>query len=101
MEKAGNHAKSLDKIQSIIVQLANGNKVPVKQCQELKHRSKGDTYPDFEIRVKQLRIYFFANNEKGEIIVLGEVKKGSKTQSKSISRLRDIKLEYFASKEIS
>ncbi|HMQ47911.1 MAG TPA: hypothetical protein PKA00_10820 [Saprospiraceae bacterium] len=38
MSKAGNHAKALEKLQTIMVQLSRGVSVPTNWFQELKHR---------------------------------------------------------------
>ena len=97
MEKSGNQAKSLERIQSIIVQISQGTRVPTDWFQELRHRKKDDPHKDYEVRANRLRVYLFEDDE-GKIIVLGELKKGSKTQSKAIAKMREIKLAYFASK---
>lgn len=99
MEKSGNQQKALDKVQSILVQISQGRKVPTAWFQELKHRPKDDPYADYEIRSKQLRVYLFEDEEEGKIIVLGELKKGKKTQGKAIDKMRELKLAYFATKE--
>ncbi|WP_282776316.1 hypothetical protein [Phaeodactylibacter xiamenensis] len=95
MEKSGNQKKMLDKIQTIISLKSQGIRLPSSQFQELKNRGKDDPYPDYEIRAKQLRLYLFDDSDSGKIIVLGEVKKGWKTQSKSIKKMRELKLAYF------
>ncbi|MCB0517313.1 MAG: hypothetical protein H6577_27020 [Lewinellaceae bacterium] len=98
MEKSGSQAKSLDKIQSIIVQISLGTRVPTDWFQELKHRKKGDPHKDYEIRAHRLRVYLF-EDEEGKIIVLGELKKKKENKpSKAIAKMREIKLAYFASK---
>ncbi len=99
MELAGNQKEALVKLQSIMAEMCHGKRVPTKWFQELKHRSKSDRYPDYEIRAKQLRLYLFEDEEAGRVIVLGELKKGSKAQSKAIEKMRRIKLAYFAAKE--
>ncbi len=98
MEKAGNQQQALDKIQAILVFMSRGTDVPKKWFQELKHRSKDDPHKDYEIRSGRLRIYLF-EDEEGKIIVLGELKKGKKTQDKAIKKMRALKLAYFATKE--
>ena len=98
MENSGNQAKNVEKLQTIILQIARGIRVPPNWCKELKHRDKKDSYPDFELRANQLRLYFFEDEEEGKIIVLGELKKGKKTQNKAIKKMRKIKLEYFSEK---
>lgn len=97
MEKSGNQRQALEKLQAIMAEICLGRRVPAKWFQELKHRDKNDPYPDFEIRSKQLRLYLFEDEENGKIIVLGELKKGNKTQSKAIRKMREMKLAYFAS----
>lgn len=99
MTKAGNQKKALEKLQVIMIQLSKGIRVPTTWFQELKHRSADDPYPDFEIRVKQLRFYLFEEEASGKIIVLGELK-DAKTQSKSIDKMRALKLAYFKSKAL-
>lgn len=99
MKKSGNQQKAVDKLQTIMSFVSQGQKVPTKQFQELKHRDKKDTYPDYELRAAQLRLYLFEDDSLGKIVVLGELKKeGKKTQRKSIEKMREIKLSYFASK---
>ncbi len=98
MEKTGSQNKALEKMQAIMVQLCQGQRLPTTWFQELKHRGKNDPYPDFEIRSKRLRLYLFEDENTGKIIVLGELKKGNKTQDKAIKKMREIKLAYFASK---
>lgn len=98
IEELGNFQKELDKIQTIITFLAQDVRLPSKQFQELKHRSKDDKHKDFEIRTKRLRVYLFQEEETGKIIVLGELKKGNKTQKKAIAKMRKIKLAYFERK---
>ncbi len=98
MEKAGSQTKSLERIQSIIVHLSKGTRVPTDWFQELKHRKKNDTHKDFEIRVHRLRVYLF-EDESSKIIVLGELKKKKEDKtSLAIAKMREIKLAYFASK---
>lgn len=99
MEKDGNQRKALEKIQTIMVEICRGRRVPTKWYQELKHRKTNDPYPDFEIRSRQLRLYLFEDEEAGKIIVLGELKKGKKTQRKTIEKMRSLKLAYFAAKK--
>jgi hypothetical protein len=98
MERAGNHKGELLKLQAIMAELCLGKRVPPGWCKELKNKSKGDSCPDFELKCKQLRIYFFEDKKNGKIVVLGELKKDSKSQQKSIKKMRELKLAYFASK---
>ena len=62
---------------------------------ELDERPKGDLHKDYEIKTKNLRLYFFKDEGLGQIIVLGGMK-GS--QKKDINRMREIKYEYFKNK---
>jgi len=99
MEKAGNQKKSLDKLQTIIVTMAQGTRVPTNWFKELKHRSSEDLHPDYELRAGQLRLYLFDDKEEGKIIVLGELKKQEKKKNKAIAKMRQIKADYFAAKK--
>lgn len=49
---------------------------------------------EFEVKAKQIRLYAFILPKRGDIIVLGEIKKGKDKQSKNIERMREIKIEF-------
>ena len=49
---------------------------------------------EFEVKAKQIRLYAFVLPKRGDIIVLGEIKKGKGKQSKNIERMREIKAEF-------
>lgn len=99
MEKAGNQRKDLDKLQTFIELLSQGQQLPADKFKELQGRGKKDIYKDFEIKAGRLRVYLFEDVAEGKIIVLGELKKDEKRQSRKIEEMRTIKLEYFASKD--
>ena len=69
----------------------------LKQTQLSSHkfgqlkRPKNDPYPDYEIKEKEYRLYFFKDKGSGKIIVFGGKKKN---QKKDIERLRKIKKAY-------
>lgn len=98
MERAGNQRKDLDKLQTLITLISQGQRLPADKFKELQGRNKKDVYKDFEIKAGRLRLYLFEDLEAGKIIVLGELKKDSKRQHQKIEEMRAIKLEYFASK---
>lgn len=98
MNKSGNQKKAVKKLESIIALLAEGHKNP--KLKPLTGRiEKKDPYIDYEIKVDQLRVYLF-QDDVGKIIVLGELKKDTKTQNKNIQNMRAIKLAYFEEKKL-
>lgn len=97
--KAGNLQKDLDKLQTFIELLSQGQRLPADKFKELKGREKKDIYKDFEIKAGRLRVYLFEDITARKIIVLGELKKDEKRQSRKIEEMRAIKLEYFGSKD--
>ncbi len=99
IERSGNFEKDLDKIQSLIVLLSQKIRLPSEKFKELSGRKKDDPYRDFEIKAGRLRVYLFEDEAEGKIIVLGELKKDKKRQSKQIQRMRQIKRAYFDAKE--
>ncbi len=98
MEKSGNLQKDLDKLQTFMVLLSQGQRLPADKFKELQGRSKKDIYKDFETKAGRLRVYLFEDVTTGKIIVLGDLKKDEKRQRLKIEEMRAIKLEYFASK---
>jgi len=93
MRKAGNHQKDLDKIQTLIELLSQGQGLPADKFKELQGRKKNDIYRDFEIKAGRLRVYLFEDIMEGKIIVLGELKKDVKRQNRKIEEMRAIKLK--------
>ena len=63
---------------------------------ELKGRKSNDPYKDYEIKTKNLRIYFFKDEGTGQIIVSGGKKD---SQHEDINRMRIIKSNYFKNKK--
>lgn len=99
MKRSGNFEKDLDKIQSFIILLSQKMRLPAEKFKELSGRKKDDPYRDFEIKAGRLRVYLFEDEAEGKIIVLGELKKDKKRQSKQIQHMRQIKLAYFDAKK--
>ena len=58
-------------------------------------RPKNDPYKDYEIKTKNLRLYFFKDEGTGQVIVTGGTKD---SQDEDIKRMRVIKAEYFKTK---
>lgn len=58
-------------------------------------RPKNDKHKDYEIKTKNLRVYFFKDDGTGQIIVTGGTKD---SQDEDIKRMRVIKAEYFKTK---
>lgn len=98
MERAGNFHKDLDKIQTFIFLLSQKHPLPGDKFKELSGRKKDDPHKDFEIKVGRLRVYLFEDQAEGKIIVLGELKKDKKRQTKNIEQMRQIKFAYFDAK---
>ena len=71
----------------------NQHTLPKQKFHQLK-RDKSDKFIDYEIKTKNLRLYFFKDNDS-RIIVLGGKKK---EQVKDLDRMRKIKKEYFKNK---
>lgn len=96
MKKSGNTKKDLTKISATMLLLAEGHESP--NLKRLKGRTeKEDPHIDYEIKCGRLRVYLFEDDE-GKIIVLGELKKDIKGQKKNISKMRQLKIEYFEEK---
>ena len=93
----GNLKSELIKMQSTLQNISEGKKdrIPESKFKVLKGRRKNDLVKDYEVKTKNLRLYFFTD-ESGRIIVLGG-KKG--TQKRDIKKLRSIKKEYLQEKK--
>lgn len=97
VQKSGNFKNDLIKVESIIAILSEGR--PMPQLKKLSGRKeKTDPYQDYELKVGRLRVYLFKDEDTGNVIVLGEIKKDIKQQRIHIATLRDIKLAYFKKK---
>jgi hypothetical protein len=105
MEKAANHKKALEKIQTFLSLLEEGLSVPGGKFKELPRRNstkktkQRDDYKDFELKEGQIRIYLFEDKSSGLIVVMGEFKKNTSDQSATIDKMRQIKMAYFEEKE--
>lgn len=73
-----------------IISKGNQNTLPSTKFHQLK-RDKGDKFIDYEIKTKNLRLYF-AKDEEKRIIILGGIKTN---QDGDLDRMRNIKKEYF------
>ncbi len=82
-------------ISTRLVAIAEGNQhiLPPQKFRQLK-RDKNDNLIDYEIKTKNLRLYFF-KDENSRIIVLGGMKGN---QDKDLKKFRKIKKEYFKNK---
>lgn len=88
------YRKELIVIQTRLNMLAElkHNYLDLTKFRELKRNKRSDLYKDYEVKTRHLRLYFFRDEARGMIIVLG----GSKKEQKSdISKMRSIKLAYF------
>lgn len=94
IENEGSYAQEYKKLRTILDFLAQGVRLPTSQYKELKHKPKGDTIRDFEIRAKRLRLYLFEHPVSGRVIVLGSYKSSSKEESKNITQMRAYKQQF-------
>lgn len=95
IEKEGNLAKELLKIQTRMLQVSNLQSLPETKFRRLKGCK--DAYTEYEIKTDNLRVYLFKEEKTGNIIVSGG-KKG--TQKKDIPHFRNLKVAYIKSKNI-
>ncbi|NJC27859.1 hypothetical protein [Neolewinella antarctica] len=95
MLKAGNK-KELSRLAVYLEELAYGRSLPNNAIKELRGVPAEDTWREFELRVKQLRLYYFLLPPDGRVIVLGQIKKGDKEQAKAIAELRQLKAGFKA-----
>ncbi len=73
----------------------NYNCLDKTKFRELK-RDRADLHKDYEIKTKNLRLYFFKDDKNGQVIVIG----GNKdSQDEDLIRMRAIKKEYFKTKK--
>jgi len=95
-KKDPNYKSQFNQIETRIITIAEGkqSELPKTKFKILK-RDKSDKFVDYEIKTKDLRLYFF-KDEYDRIIVIGGKKK---TQAKDLSKFRAIKKEYFANKK--
>jgi len=68
------------------------DRLDTTKYRELTGRKAGDPYKDYEIKTKNLRLYFFKDESKGQIVVFGGTKD---SQDEDIKRMRVIKHRYF------
>jgi hypothetical protein len=100
LEKSEKGKKDLMVIQSRLYDVAklNYDKLPKTKFKELS-RDKSDPYKDYEIKLKNYRLYFFKDKDNGQIIVFGAKKGNNKKQSRDIARMRKTKMDYFNQKQ--
>ncbi|MCK6649584.1 MAG: hypothetical protein L6Q66_08010 [Bacteroidia bacterium] len=96
-EKDSNLRSQLAKIQTRLMALANLQYEALDRTKfrELGNRKGSDPYKDYEIKTKNLRLYFFKDDGTGQVIVIGGTKD---SQDEDIKRMRIIKMEYFKNK---
>ncbi|MDP1726590.1 MAG: hypothetical protein Q8M15_07380 [Bacteroidota bacterium] len=94
--KAGNYEEEIDKIEAWIDIHSEGQELPDGSIKPLGRDAK-DPYKDFEFRTKHIRVYFFRDEETGDIIVLGGMN-DKKEKDKNLAKMRAIKMEYFKNK---
>lgn len=93
MRRAGMR-RELAKIREHFESLASGLLVPPNSIKTIKGKQTEDDWKEFELRQKSLRVYFFIIPPDGKVVVLGEYKKGSKEQRKTIERFQYLKSEF-------
>lgn len=90
MRKAGRR-KELDLLAARFESLALGEPLPPNAINPIKGRPSDDDWEEFELRNKSIRVYLFVKPPNGNIIVMGEYKKGAKDQRKTIAEFQQIK----------
>lgn len=95
MRKAGKR-KELDILAARFESLALGDSLPPNAIKPIKGRPSDDDWEEFELRNKSLRVYLFVKPPNGNIIVMGEYKKGAKDQRKTISEFQQLKQAFKA-----
>jgi hypothetical protein len=95
MRKAGKR-KELDLLAARFESLALGESLPPNAIKPIKGRPAGDDWEEFELRNKSLRVYLFVKPPNGNIIVMGEYKKGAKDQRKTIAEFQELKQAFKA-----
>lgn len=95
MLKAGKK-KELGQFDALLEDLALGYDLPPNACKPLRGVAADDNWQEFELKKKSLRSYFFLLPPDGNVIVLGELKKGNKEQKQMISEFRALKAAYRA-----
>lgn len=93
MRKAGKK-KELSQFDALLEDLALGYDLPPNACKPLREVSANDDWKEFELKKKDLRSYFFLLPPDGNVIVLGELKKGNKQQLQTIREFRKLKAAY-------
>lgn len=83
----------LDTIQTRMIQISNLVSMPDTKLKDITHNK--DPYKNYEIKTKNLRVYYFKDFE-GNIIVIGGKKS---TQKKDIKKFKNILKEYYINSE--
>lgn len=60
----------------------------------VKGRPADDEWEEWELRQKEVRVYYFLIPPDKKIIVVGEFKKGTKEQQKTIREFQKLKQEF-------
>jgi hypothetical protein len=96
INKGGNLRSDLARIGRYIQWDEEGKELPNGSIKPLHGRDRNDRVIDFEFRTNKLRLYFFREDNIGNIIVLGALndKKKQKGGDGDIERMRRIKKEY-------
>lgn len=93
MRKAGKK-RELRQFDALLEDLALGYDLPPNACKPLREVTAEDEWQEFELKKKDLRSYFFLLPPDGNVIVLGELKKGRKQQKETIREFRALKAAY-------
>lgn len=94
IHEGGNLVSDLNRLIRFIKWDEQGKKLPEGVIKVLKGRDKNDHIVDFEFRTEKLRLYFFREDNVGNIIVLGGLNDKKKQGNKHITALRRLKQEY-------
>ena len=86
--------KEVNFFSALLEDLALGYDLPPNACKPLRGVPQDDDWKEFELKKKDLRSYFFLLPPDGNVIVLGELKKGDKQQLQTISEFRVLKSAY-------
>lgn len=89
LEKEGSYQSELNTLQVRLQLFAEGMSMSMAKCRRLIGNK--DKFPEFEIKTKHLRLYFFIFPNNGNIVV----HLGKKTdQQKDIKKFRSLKSQY-------
>jgi len=93
MIKSGNR-KELGLIDGLLEDFAMGLELPPNANKALRGVSSDDDWKEFELKKKELRVYYFLIPPDDSVIILGEFKKSAKEQRNTIVEFRDLKAAF-------